>query len=66
MQNADILCRDKAAFDQANAKQTPDLLGVLRVVLISLYSFHSFGIGDDGPDIPLLQNIEHWNPILSC
>ena len=64
-QNADIQVWDEAAFHKANAKQIPDPFGILRIILVSLYSLYPFGIGNDNIDF-IFQNIKDRNPVFSC
>ena len=64
-QNTDILSWDKAAFHQTDVEQVPNPFGVLCIVFISLYRFHSFGISNDDTDAPLFQNVEHRNLVFS-
>lgn len=63
-QDADLLVWDETAFYQSDAKQISDLLRVLRIILVSLYSFHSFWVRDHDPNAALLQNVKYGNPIL--
>ena len=63
-EDADILARDEAAFHQADAKQISNPFGVLGIILVALYSFDPFGIGNDDTDTPFLQNIEDRDPVL--
>ena len=64
-QNADMQVWDEAAFHKANAKQVPDPLGILRIILVSLYSLYPFGVRYYNPNATLFKDVEYRNPILS-
>ena len=63
-QDTDVFVWDEAAFHKSNAKQISDPLGVFRIILVSLYSFHPFGICNYDPNTAHFENVEHGNPIL--
>ena len=64
-QDADILTGDEAAFDQTDTEQVADPLGIFGVVLVSLYSFHPFGVGDDDPDAAPLKDVDNRHPVFA-
>ena len=64
--NADIQVWDEAAFHKTYTKQITDPLGVFCIILVSLYSFYPFRIGNNDPDTTFFKDIEYRNPILSC
>ena len=51
-EDTDILVRNKAAFHQADAEQISDPLGILRIILVPLYSLDPLRVGDDDTDLP--------------
>ena len=63
-QNADIQVWDEAAFHKANAKQIPDPFGILRIILVSLYSLYPLGVRYYNPNTTLFKDVEYRNPIL--
>lgn len=64
-QDADVLTGDEAAFDQTDTEQVANPLRILGIVLVSLYSFHPFGVGDDGSDAAPLKDVENRHPVFS-
>lgn len=64
-QDADVLTGDKAAFNETDTEQVTNPLGILGIVLVSLYSFHPFGVGDDNPDAAPLKDVENRHPVFS-
>ena len=62
-QNADIRFWDEAAFYKANTKQIADPLGIFRIILVSLYSLHPFGICNDDSDTPFFKDVEYRDPV---
>ncbi len=64
-QNTDILSWNEAAFYQADAEQVSNPLGIFGVILVTLYSFDPFWIGDDDANAPFFQDIVDRDPVLS-
>ena len=64
-QDADVLTGDKAAFNETDTEQVTNPLGILGIVLVSLYSFHPFGVGDNDPDAAPLKDVENRHPVFA-
>lgn len=63
LQNANIQSRDETAFYETDEKQITDSFGILRIILVSLYSLYPFGVGNHDPNTALFQDVEYGNPI---